>query len=390
MATVTVLLSILLPLLLVPLLLPTLVRMAQRKNIVDAPNGRKRQQRPVSLMGGMLVVAVMAVSLCSASLYIPLNDLFPAMCMVVFLMMIGLVDDSIDLHWACKLVIQIAVATLLCFAGSYRITSLGEVFGVGTLPLWASYTLSVLVGVVLMNAINFLDGIDGLSAVYGMFVGIVMTLWCVHHGEVSHAVMALILTSSMFAFWIFNGFSERYKIYLGDSGSLVLGLCVYLFLCKLLSHREVGPHLSNGYEMSFVVALTAEPVFDFLRVAFNRIIHGKLPFHPDRSHLHHVLTDVGYSHLTAGALIIGINMIVFASWGLLIEWRASQTMHLLVVSLVALVVVWTPYYAIDYLSRRHPASYHRYQVRVRLHRRVLSRRHARVSRFIDKLPTLIQ
>lgn len=105
--------SVIMPMILLPLLLPTLVYMAQRKNITDAPNFRKLQRRPVSLMGGTLVVAVCCASLAVANLYVDLNNLFPAMCMIVFLMTIGLIDDSIDLGYKYKLLIQLFVVTVL-------------------------------------------------------------------------------------------------------------------------------------------------------------------------------------------------------------------------------------------------------------------------------------
>ena len=383
-----IVLSVLMPLILLPAFLPTLVLMAKRKNVTDAPNFRKQQKRPVPLLGGMLVVSVMATSLACASLYVPLDDLFPAMCMVVLLMAVGLIDDSIDLKYNVKLIIQIFVTTLLCFVGNYRITSLWTVFGIETLHPIVSCLLSVFVGVAIMNALNFLDGIDGLTAVYGMFVGIIMTVWGWHHGEISHAIFSIIIASCMFAFWIFNGFSEKYKIYLGDSGSLVLGLYVYLSVCKILSHRMPQVHLSNGYQASFVVAMLAVPMFDFIRVIVGRIIRKKSPFHPDRTHLHHIMIDVGFSHQTACLIIITLNILVFACWGLLAEWRATHTMHLAVIVLISTFFVMGPYFLLTLLRDHAPKAYHRLQVLVRRRRIVLSRRHRWFSNVIDQMPTL--
>lgn len=385
-----IVLSVLLPIIILPILLPTLILMAKRKRIIDAPNYRKTQQRPVSLMGGMLVVCVMVVSLSIASIYVPLNDLFPAMCMVVLLMTIGLIDDSIDLSFYVKFVIQVIVVLILCFAGPYRITSLWTVFGIETLPLGWACVLSVLAGVAIMNAINFLDGIDGLTAVYGMFVGVVMTVWGIHHHEFSHAILSLIIASSMFAFGIFNGFASRYKIYLGDSGSLVLGLYVYLSVCKILSHRIPQAHLSNGYEVAFVVSLLAVPLFDSMRVIVGRIVKGKSPFKGDRTHLHHVLVDLGYTHLTACLLIILINIFVFMCWGFLVEWKATHTMHLGVICLISAFSVFSPYYQLNYIKCRHPERYERYQLRVRRHRMKYAHRHQLVTRVIDNIPTIIR
>lgn len=389
-AWLIILLSILMPLVMVPLLLPTLVIMAKKKHITDAPNYRKKQQRPVSLMGGMLMVSVMATSLAIASLYVHLDDLFPAMCMVVLLMTIGLIDDSIDLSYIAKLIVQIGVVSLLFFAGGYRITSLWTVFGITDLPVGFSVALSIFMGVLIMNAINFMDGIDGLIAEYGLFVCIVMTVWCWHHAEFSHAILSLIMASSLFAFWLFNGFSSRYKIYMGDSGSLVLGLYIYLSVCKVLSGRPYQDHLSNGYEASFAIALLAVPVFDLARVVLHRIRLGKSPFMPDRSHLHHAFVDLGYSHLVSSTLIVGINIIIFFLWGFLIELRVSHTMHLAIIILMSFLFVWGPFLHLDYLANHKNDQYRKRQLRARRIRPIISRRLQFMTRIIDSIPPLIR
>lgn len=389
-AWLIIVLSILMPLVMVPMLLPTLVIMAKKKHITDAPNFRKRQQRPVSLMGGMLMVSVMATSLAIASLYVQLDDLFPAMCMVVLLMTIGLIDDSIDLSYIAKLVIQIGVASLLFFAGGYRITSLWTVFGITDIPLWFSICLSIFIGVLIMNAINFMDGIDGLIAEYGLFVSIVMASWGWNHAEFSHAILSLIMASSLFAFWVFNGFASRYKIYMGDSGSLVIGLYIYLSVCKLLSGRPYQDHLSNGYEASFVMALLAVPVFDLVRVVIHRIRLKKSPFEPDRSHLHHALVDLGYSHLSASTFIVLINLFIFILWGTLVELRVSHTLHLGIIFLSSLVLVWGPFLHLDYLANHKPERYRKRQIKVRRRRRYTTRIHLFVAQIIDNIPPLIR
>lgn len=382
--------SVIMPMILLPLLLPTLVYMAQRKNITDAPNFRKLQRRPVSLMGGTLVVAVCCASLAVANLYVDLNNLFPAMCMIVFLMTIGLIDDSIDLGYKYKLLIQLFVVTVLCSAGNYRISSLWNLFGIEYLPLGVSYALSIFVGVAIINAINFADGIDGLAAVFGIFSGISMSVWCWHHEEVAHAILALIISSSLFAFWIFNGFSEKFKIYLGDSGSLVLGLFTYLSVCRVLSHHDMQPHLSNGYELSFVIALLAPPMFDFVRVVLGRIFHRQSPVKPDRTHLHHILVDLGLTHQSTNLIIVILHILTFCCWGIFVEMRISPSWVVVLMLLAGCLFINMPYVALSIFRKQYPAQFRRLSAGIKNHSRKLIRGRAKITRLVDKLPTILR
>lgn len=385
-----ILLSVLLPFILVPLILPSLVLVAKRKNITDAPNYRKCQRRPVSVMGGMVVVSSITTALALASLYIDLNSLFPAICMIVLLMTVGLIDDSIGMDFKIKLVIQTLVAVLLCYVGRYRITSLWTVFGIEELSPAVSCIISILTGVVIMNAINFIDGIDGLASAFGISVSVAMAVWCIHHDDLAFSVFSLIVAGAMFSFWIFNGFSEKYKMYMGDSGSLVLGLYVYLCVCTILSHRDDPQlHLSNGYEVSFVMVLIGYPIFDFVRVVIGRLVRKQSPVKADRTHLHHILVDMGFSDLTAVLIIICLNLLMYPMWGWLIEMRLTHTKQLLIMILWGVILLNGPYFLIDYCRKHRAAAFHKFQVKVRYNRRWFSRRHRSFARFIDRIPTLI-
>lgn len=385
-----ILISILLPLILVPLILPSLVKVAKRKHVTDSPNYRKFQRRPVSLLGGLVVVSSLSTALACASLYVPLNDLFPAMCMTVLLMTVGLIDDILDLSYLIKLIIQVFVIAVLCFAGSYRITSFWSLFGINELPLWFSYFFSIFIGVSIINAINFIDGIDGLAASFGLFFCINLTVWCWHHNELSHAIFSLIWGSALFAFWLFNCWSNKYKIYLGDSGSLVLGLFIYLSICKILSHQEIAPHTSDGYEFSFALSLIAAPTFDFLRVIFSRLTDKRSAASPDRNHLHHLLVDIGFTPFRTSCIIIKQNIMVVTAWGILTELHINPTIQFFLVCIAGIIFINGPAFYLHYLRIKRPHKYHYHlrKLRARRIKHLPARR--KITTIMDHIPTLIR
>lgn len=380
--------SLLVPMILMPIVLPTLVLVAKRKHITDVPNYRKFQRKPVSVMGGMVVVCVIASTMACASLFVDLNALFPAICMMVVLMTLGVIDDILNINYLIKLIVQSLVVGVLFFVGHYRITSLYGVFGIYELNIWVSCIISILIGVAIINAINFIDGIDGLVAVVGLLVSIAMTVWCLHHDVMPHAVFSLIITGSLAAFLIFNAFSDKFKMYMGDSGTLVLGLFVYLSVCEIMSHNDFQLHLSDGYEASFAMVMIAIPIFDFFRVCILRIVRGQSPVHPDRTHIHHFYVDMGFSHLTVCLILFIANFIIYPIWGLFVELHCSPTIVFLVTMAACIMFINGPYFFFTHLAKRKPDTYHRLQVRIRCRRLFYYRRHNKVTQWVDTFPTL--
>ncbi len=350
-------LAAVLPLIALPLIIPRVILMARRKRMTDAPNERKLQKEPVAVMGGMVIVSVVCITLIIINLFYDISTLFPIICIMLVMYTFGMLDDIIGLSWQFKMILQIFSILLLFLSGAYGVQSLCGLFGLDTIPYWASFVLTVFLGLLFINGVNFVDGIDGLSSILGLLVASVMAFWCLFHGFVDQALISLVMAGTLLAFFAYNVFSKKYKIYMGDSGSLVLGLFVFISASPAPYNTLDDSFLVDRYFISFMMALCSNILFDLLRVALFRVFRGKSPFHPDRTHLHHALVDMGMSHLLATLSILFRNLMVLAVWLVTAMAEIQVTLQFFLVFLAGVFFIWYPYFRIDYLRNHQKEKY---------------------------------
>lgn len=333
------------------------VLLARRKRLTDAPNARKKQMRPVAVMGGTVIILAICVTAIVINLFYDISSLFPAFCVMMILYIFGMLDDNIGLSWKFKLFMQVFAILLLFYGGSYGVNSLYGLFGLETLPWWLALILTLFTGLLLLNAVNFSDGIDGLASGLGFLAAIVMGYWNVRHGFTTQALLSFTMAGVLVAFYTFNVFSERYKMYMGDSGSLVLGLFVYMSSCPNSYYLLDNTFLADGYFVSFIVALLSAMIFDMVRVVFWRVIKGKSPFRPDRTHLHHAYVDLGMSHFLATTKILINNIAVIAVWYVTASFEMNVELQFFVVLFAGVVFIWMPYFILTYCRDKYRKVY---------------------------------
>ncbi len=382
-------LAVLIPLVMMPIVLPMVVLMARRKRLTDNPNARKAQNRPVPVMGGTVIMLVICVTSVIINIFYDMGNLFPVVCVMTILYIFGMLDDIIGLSWQFKFCLQVLVIMLLFFGCNYGVHTFYGLFGIETMPLWADCLVTLFSGLLFLNAVNFADGIDGLASGIGLLAGLVMGYWNYRHDYETQAILSFIMVGVLFTFFIFNVFSKRYKMYMGDSGSLVLGLFIFLMACPEPAMVGAREFLADNYIVSFLTALLSAIIFDLLRVATARVLEGKSPFHPDRTHLHHILVDVGLSHLLATLWIIFGNLIVLGIWYLTASMGMNANLQFLVVILTAVAVFWGKYYHIVYLREHKPKRYSRLAARCRLASNRADKFSNLITRIIDGGPRQI-
>jgi UDP-N-acetylmuramyl pentapeptide phosphotransferase/UDP-N-acetylglucosamine-1-phosphate transferase len=287
---------------------PALIKVAVLKRLIDLPSeDRKVHKRAIPTIGGIIIYAA---TLFAFSLWYNIDDLqgeylqinesvkefkiLVATSLVLFF--VGVKDDIIGTAPVKKLFANILVGLILILMGDIRITGLHGVFGVNEIPLWGSIFLSLFTYIVVVNAMNLIDGIDGLAAGVGFIAASVFGLWFVFANEYTLASLSFSLSGALLGFLIFN-FSPA-KIFMGDSGSLIIGMFLCVLSIKLIEyplHRvnSFWIHISNPI---YVVAALSYPLTDTLRIFILRAIKGQSPFAADKNHLHHRLLDCGYSH----------------------------------------------------------------------------------------------
>lgn len=300
--------SFLIALLLGFVMIPNILLVSYRKRLFDLPDPRKVHSCPVPRLGGIsfLPAIVIAFALIMGFRYLaglPIENLPPSrtlyeylfwMVGAMLLYLIGVQDDLIGVGYRRKFLVQILAALLLVFCGDW-IHSLGGLFGIYDLPAWLGIPLTLFLVVYITNAINLIDGIDGLAS--GLCcISLAMLAWMhIWVGQYVYAFLALATLGILIPFWIYNVFGnvqKGHKLFMGDAGSLTLGyilsfLVIHLSFVRLDEDAHTNP--------SLVIALTTliVPLFDVVRVVIHRLRTGKSPFLPDKNHFHHKLLRTG-------------------------------------------------------------------------------------------------
>ncbi|MCZ4408648.1 MraY family glycosyltransferase [Cryomorphaceae bacterium 1068] len=309
---------------------PSLIKVAKMKKLVDDPNEeRKKHRKSTPTIGGIIIFAA---SIFAYSLWFPsdnlnyfgslhhfsesVSDFKFLIAATILLFFIGVKDDIIGVAPMKKLIGHVIVGFILVVMADIRIMGMHGVFGIYEIPEWASVGLSVFTYIVIVNAINLIDGSDGLAAGTGFICSVYFGLWFYGTYQYDFSMMAFVLAGSLGGFLLFN-FSPA-KIFMGDSGSLFIGAFVFVMAMKCI---ETDTRLLDGWTENvssavFALSVLAYPLVDTLRVFTLRILKGRSPFSPDRNHIHHQLIDSGYGHVfTALYLYLVVIAVPLVSLG---------------------------------------------------------------------------
>jgi len=295
--------------------MPSLIQLAVQKNLLDEPlEDRKVHSRSVPRLGGVLIfigtlfTTTLLVNPEGAEA-IPFLRLAAGALILFFL---GLKDDLTELNPLKKLGVQLLVGIVLIVGGGFAITDFSNLFGWGALSGWFSFLFSLFVYIVVVNAVNLIDGIDTLAGGYGLLIAIACTLWFQVTGQADFAIMCLALAGALTGFIVFNITPAR--IFMGDSGSLLLGMFIYVMATSIMQTPTDQVPEMWAHRSLPVLAMTtlSYPLVDTLRVFTLRILKGQSPFHADRTHLHHRMLRLGMSHLQAALFIHSYTAVMVA------------------------------------------------------------------------------
>jgi UDP-GlcNAc:undecaprenyl-phosphate GlcNAc-1-phosphate transferase len=295
------------------LAIPVVLQIAEQKRLYDVPDERKVHAQAVASLGGVGIFGgFLLASLLSIQGYLnPEFQYFFAAALVIFFL--GLKDDLVVLSASKKIIGQIIAASILIHLGNIRINSMHGLFGFDQLPEAFELALSYLTIIVVINSFNLIDGIDGLAGSLGILTMLVFGTYFFAIGYQAYALLAFAMAGSLVAFLIFN--HPPAKIFMGDSGSLMIGLINAILVVKFINVAS-DPAIAIPLESSVAigVAILIIPLLDTLRVFSIRIFNGRSPFTPDRNHIHHLLLSRGLSHagVTLTCVSANITFIVLA------------------------------------------------------------------------------
>ncbi|MBO9683108.1 MAG: undecaprenyl/decaprenyl-phosphate alpha-N-acetylglucosaminyl 1-phosphate transferase [Flavisolibacter sp.] len=313
------------------LAIPAIIRVAQEKKLFDLPDSRKLHTSPIASLGGVgifLGFFLACLLTISGKYNSELQYFFASALVVVFL---GLKDDILIISALKKFLGQLAAAAILIHLADIRIDSMHGMFGLGRLPDPVSYLLSYITIIVIVNAYNLIDGVDGLAGSLGVLATSIFGAYFFMAEMQVYSLLAFGMAGSLLAFLVFN-FNPA-KIFMGDSGSLLLGLVNAILVIKFISVADApGALVPIESVVAVGFSILVVPLFDTLRVFSIRIAKGKSPFVPDRNHIHHLLLDRGLSHRTVTVSCVGLNVtfIVMSYFG-----RGLGSIWLLLIMLAA-------------------------------------------------------
>ena len=289
------------------IVLPNILLISHKKKLFDMPDKRKVHHAPIPRLGGLsffpvvlitmggLVLIYHLMGLSSGSLHGEVPYEFLALLVgSMMLFLVGLADVLSGVGYKKKFLVQILAASLLVASGVW-IKSLDGLFGIYQLSPWVGMSFTVLIVVYVTNAINLIDGIDGLAS--GLCAISLVALAGLHIwlGLYSYALLCISALGVIIPFWFYNVFGNALrgrKLFMGDSGSLSLGYIIS-FLMIHLSTVDVYPRAVSDYNMVLAFTTMLVPLLDVVRVVGHRLRTRKNPFLPDKSHIHHKLLRCG-------------------------------------------------------------------------------------------------
>lgn len=300
---------------------PSLIKVAFLKRLFDEPgDARKLHKRVVPTIGGIIIFAA---TLFACALWFPFDKpeaqvgqtgvrLFQfVVATLIIMFFVGIKDDIIGTAPIKKLAAHVIVGMILVLMAETRIRSMHGLFGIEEIPLWASIFLSLFTFIVIVNAYNLIDGVDGLAAGVGLIGSGALGAAFAYTDQLVPALLAFSLAGALAAFLVFN-FSPA-KIFMGDSGSLSIGLIMSVLVITFIEHT---PAVASPSWMKQLVnpvvgmAILAYPLLDTLRIFGYRALRGVSPFSADRNHLHHLLIDSGMSHRKTVLTIYFFNIAI--------------------------------------------------------------------------------
>ena len=306
------------------IVIPQILLIAFRKKLFDEPDARKIHTLAVPRLGGLAFMPVVLFSsllITGIDLYFGFNTLLSMMmyqarplaftsCSVILMYVIGMADDLIGIKYSAKFVVQI-ICGIFMIAGGIWINSFHGILGLQHVSPWFGYPFTIIVIVFILNSINLIDGIDGLASGLTTIAFLIYAVAFYISGEYIYSMLSCCVMGVLVQFFYYNVFGDatkRKKIFMGDTGSLTIGMLIAFFSIRL---EQLPPQSGLGYANMCAVAFVPLliPCFDVLRVYGERILNHKNPFLPDKRHIHHKLLELGLKQRKAMVTLVLISLL---------------------------------------------------------------------------------
>ncbi len=296
--------------------IPSIVKVADLKGLCDTPNHRTSHIKAIPTLGGIAVFTGFVISTVIFASHVFHSDLDYIIAGLLIIFIIGVKDDILILDPKKKLAAQVVVALIFSLLADLKISNMFGLFGVNEIPYVIAIVFTVFVFIVIDNGFNLIDGIDGLSSGIGALTSLTLGFLFRRAGDAPYMIMSFSFAGALIAFFRYNVFSKLNKIFLGDTGSLIIGMVMSILTIKFLQDCAVLIASKEAFIQSvpaITIGILIIPLFDTLRIFYIRIRQGKSPFSPDKQHIHHRLLQLGKTHLQATLILISANAVFIIS-----------------------------------------------------------------------------
>jgi len=284
-------------------LIPLWISVCTRWKLFDEPDARKHHQRVTPSMGGIAIFAALFISfLVFAEIYEhnKLRYLFGGALILFFT---GFFDDLTDIPPTNKLLLQ-CISAIIIFYGGFNLSSFGGLLWLEQIPIVLQLPITVFMVLLFTNAYNFIDGVDGLAGSLGVIITSCFGALFIHYGKLDFAVLSFCVTGALLGFLFYN-FAPA-KIFMGDTGSLVIGFIISVMAIELHNTGISNPGIA--IKPVLIIAILFIPLYDITRVFLIRMVNGNSPFLADRNHMHHLMLGYGFGHRSVALLMAALGL----------------------------------------------------------------------------------
>lgn len=319
------------------LMIPVIIKFAHRKGIVDLPGDeRKIHQKMIPTLGGVALFAGIVISFSAWIGHQPPIYYSYLIAALVIIFIVGLKDDIEDVTPLYKLLAQFVAAGLVVVGAGIRLHHFDGFLGMNDASELNTIIFTTIAIVLIINAYNLIDGVDGLAGSVSMVSGIAFGCWFYVNGFFAEAMLAFVTAGALMGF-LYHNFHPA-KIFMGDTGALMIG-----FIMAVLAFKMIGLNSGKGafpfYRPSGIAfAIMIVPLFDTLRVILVRLLHRQSPFKADNRHIHHRLIKLGYNHRQISIILSCFTLITIVFAYFINEWE----IHFFLVAILFLSFLLVP------------------------------------------------
>jgi len=325
--------------------IPKVIFFAEKLRLLDEAGIRASHKGSTPIFGG---IAIFSGIIFSLLFWADIENIQYLLVSILIVFFVGVIDDLLVLSPFKKIVGQVIATSIIIFLGDLKIDNMHGVLGIYDLPIWIGVLFTIFVVIVITNAFNLIDGVDGLAAGVGIISSFSFGIIAVLMEQSEMAIISFTLVGALLGFLKYNLYPA--KIFMGDTGSLVVGMILSILAINSIRYGLVTESIkliNKGPLLAIV--LLAIPLFDSLRVFVVRIFKGKHPLSPGREHIHHTLLDLGFGHKKTSFILYfsSISIIVFSYF--LLDVNVNVGIGIL--ALISFILLYIPFYLLKVHSK---------------------------------------